>query len=221
MGGKNHQPCSGYLKNSTRLSRFLSLAIVRLEMSNVGFEDVILAELDDTVGDMTPVIENLSASLDEIIAMSACIADLRRQMDENDFQDLPSLTSVDLTSVGASLVASKRVDAHAWHEAQEIMQAGSFYRMLDLFDQHIARLKADTEHLIVQIAALDASTGKINRVLEENRKGNIRPAFARLYTGLGEFNALFLASALISTELWYSFNNFGSLTDDRANRKVA
>lgn len=221
MGGKNHQPCSSYLRDSTRLSRFLSLAVVQLEMANVKLEDIILAELDGTTGDTAPIIESLRASIAELDRMSSCVADLRRQMDENGYEDLPSLKTVNLTAVGISLAASKRVDQLAWIEAQNIMQTGGFYHMLDMFDERIAMLKADTERLMAEVDCLDTSTGQVSRVLEENRDGNIRPAFAQLYTGWCAFNALFLASSLISTELWYSFNNFGSLTDDLANRLVA
>ncbi|MEK7665431.1 MAG: hypothetical protein AAB337_00955 [Patescibacteria group bacterium] len=221
MGGKNHQPCSSYLKNSTRLSRFLSLATVRLETANVRLEDVILCELDGETGDTAPIIENLRASIDELNSMSACVADLRGQMDENGYEDLPSLKTVDLAAVGDSLVTSQRVDQIRWNEAQEIMCSGGFYRMLDTFDERIAMLRSDTERLITQIEIVVALPGQVHRVLEENRVGNIRPAFAKLYTGWHNFHALFLASALISTELWYSFNNFGSLTDDLANRRVA
>lgn len=52
MGGKNHQPCSGYLALSTKLSRSLSLANAELELANVALEDLILAELDGNTGSL-------------------------------------------------------------------------------------------------------------------------------------------------------------------------
>lgn len=221
MGGKNHQPCSGYLKNSTRLSRHLSLAIIALETANVKLEDLILDELEDRVGSTDAIITGLKNSMSELDRMMEASTALRLQMDENGFEDLPSLRSIDLTVIGRSLNESGRVDATAWSEAATIMNKQGFYGMLDTFDAQIKELKRRTSDLIDLITAIDSSSGEVHRILEENRHGNIRPTFAEVYTAWGTFNALFLASSLISTELWYSFNNYGSLTDDAANRQIA
>jgi hypothetical protein len=65
----------------------------------------------------------------------------------------------------------------------------------------------------VQVSALEgiARKGEVTRTLEENRPGNIKEAFANLYCAWAKFNQDFLASSLLSTELWYAFNGYGSL----------
>ena len=47
--------------------------------------------------------------------------------------------------------------------------------------------------------------------LEFNSHLNIKPAFAQLYAKLGDLNGYFLASAIISTELFYEVAGLGAL----------
>ncbi len=221
MGGINHQPCGAYLKNSTRLSRFLSLAKAELELANVALEDVILSEYGDGDGDVGSISRRLRESVTRLDDMAGVIADLRKQMNDSHYEDLPSLKTVNLSWVGERFVDNKMVSQDAWNMAQQAMQGGGFYRMLDVFNEHVADLRMRTTRLIEEVDGLHRHTGEVSMVLEENRVGNIRPAFAELYTGWNGFHALFLASALLSTELWYRFNGFGSLTGDTAVQMVA
>lgn len=223
MGGKNHQPCSGYLGNSTRLSRHFSLALANLEMANVDLEDVILVELGGETGSLEPMMTKLDHSLVELDNMADAARSLRTQMDAEGFQDLPSLCTVDIDAVGVSLARDKRVDLEQWSTVCDIMRHRGFYGMIDVFDERIAELKALCQCLLDQVKVLApaAKSGDIARVLEENRVGNIRPAFAAVYSAWTDFHALFLASSLVSTELWYAWNGRGSLSVDAAAARAA
>jgi hypothetical protein len=59
--------------------------------------------------------------------------------------------------------------------------------------------------------ALQSSDEKMFCHLEFNSHLNIKPAFAQLYVKLGDLNGYFLASAIISTELFYEVAGLGVL----------
>ncbi len=91
-----------------------------------------------------------------------------------------------------------------------------------LFDHSVWTLEVNTQSLITKISALNdaAQKGEVNLVLEENRPGNIKESFACLYTAWAKFQQDFLASSLLSTELWYAFNGYGSLVGREAQLKA-
>jgi len=223
MGGINHQPCGAYLRNSTRLSRQLSLAFAHLELANVALEDVIIAELDGENANLGTVETNLARSLAELDGMSTVVSDLRCQMETNSFKDLPSLRRVDLDAVGISLAKDKRVELDKWNLVCAVMRCHGFYGMLDVFNARIVELKVLTDILLHHVSALGqfATRVKVVSTLEQNRPGNIRPEFAALYTAWSDFHSIFLASSLVSTELWYAWNGFGSLASGVVSVKAA
>lgn len=216
MGGKNHKPCGLFLKNSTLLSRALSVAYAELELSNVALEDLILAELSGSRGTVDPIIFKLNNSIGGLASAQEAMTALRQQMDEANYTDLPTLHSVDWDEVGSHFIDDDLIGRAEWSEAVSITCQESFYGMLSRFDLDIAKLVQESKMLCERIAHLEQSAiaGDVNTVLEENRTGNIRPQFARLYSKWAAFNQLFLASSLLSTEVWYAFNNHGSMVID-------
>lgn len=220
MGGKNHQPCGAYLQNSTRMSMSMSLAFMALERGNVFLEKMILTELDGKTGDVENITQALDESVQNLIAMRDDIKVLRAQMDSMDYTDLPTLSTMNLTLLGKSLAAdATHQDYAAWTRASEVYERGGFSEMLMEFDSYIDQIEQDTKMLAEQISALQskAETGEMHMVLEGNQEGNFRPTFARLYTTWALFQQIFLASSLISTESWYQFNNYGSLSSSSAH----
>lgn len=213
MGGINHQPCGEYLVKSTELSRALSLANARLNLGNVALEDLLLVELKGSPGTIDEIIVNLDGSLQALASAQQAVTGLRQQMDEIGYIDLPPLTTLDWEMIGESMIRQGQSDHQAWNVALKTIRTGGFYRMVDLFEARISQLISETSILRDQIKALEtvARDGKVNLVLEENRNGNIRPQFACLYTSWTSFSQVFLASSLISTEIWYAFNRNGSL----------
>jgi hypothetical protein len=223
MGGKNHQPCSGYLKNSTNLSRAFSVSRVVLEQANIALEDLILAELGGGTGDIQPIIIKLVETKVALGAMMGRVNALRQQMDEAAYTDLPSLRTVNLANIGVELAQRNQVDATAWTTITKIMRTKGFYGVLDFFAGQITTIKTLIDALIQKFEMLRtaASVGAVADALEENRPENIRNEFAAVYTTMTNFEAMFLASALISTSLWYAHKGYGSLVSTAAHKQIS
>lgn len=213
MGGKNHQPCKNYLKNSTRMSRSFSLSIIALEQANVELEDLILAELEGEHGSVNGIVVHLNESMRHLHDTRRVIDDLQNQMRTANYSDLASLKTLDLDRMGIDLGAAHMVDSVAWLSVASLMKSEGFFGVLRFFESQINAVEHVLCLLTEKVRGLTdaASVGAVNIVLEENHAGNIRCEFARVYTLAGEFNAQFLASALISTSLWYAQMNYGTL----------
>lgn len=225
MGGKNHQPCRRFLLNSTLLSRAMSKSFAHLEMANVALEDIIIAELNDGVGDVTLLHANLKDSIMSLDEMRVHLTSLRTQMQDENFVDLPSLRHMNLQQLGQQMkVAGTHNDPAQWGIAQSVMRVQGFFGMVDLFGRHINELETLTTELIggVERCQKEIVYGTLHAVLEENKALNFKREFARVYTAWSNFQQLFLASSLISTEAWYRFNSLGSLLgSDEATANAA
>lgn len=215
MGGQNHQPCRDYLENSTKLSRAVSVAMACLETANVELENALLQDLCSGTTNIEGVVKSLVDSEGALVDAFRQIASLRKRMDENSYQDLPSLQRLDLDLLRECFSADRMIDGDSWRVIAGIMQAGGFYAVLDHFEAHVSELAKLTSALRFQIQRLRqaAVRGELNFILEENRPGNIKKLFARLYTAWSVFKGEFLASSMLSTELWYAFNGYGSLAE--------
>lgn len=227
MGGMNHQPCNKkgteYLKHSTRMSRAVSSAHIALEQSNVYLEDVLLAELNGGNGSLDPIILQLEKSENFLMDFRQCINDLRDNMKKNCYSDLPTLYAGDFNAVGTQLSEAGVVQLPEWQEVLKAMKEHSFYEVLDKFSAFARLLVANTGALREKIILLSpyAEKGMVNFVLEGNGDINIKVEFAVLYTTWNRFHRLFLASSMLSTELWYAYNRSGSLLGGGAQSNVA
>lgn len=223
MGGMNHQPCKTYLQNSTKLSRHMSLAFASLQLANVALEDVILAELDDKRGSVDNIILHLIDSEGSLVNMKRTLTDLEQQMSDNNFEDLPPLATINLDLLGTSLtVQGMHKSAIEWSAAANVMGRLGFRGMILAFSGDIDELLKLTDELQNKVEAARelAKAGSMHEMLEENRSGNFKAEFASLYTAWASFQQLFLASSLISTELWYQFNLNGSLVDSTEHARA-
>lgn len=224
MGGKNHQPCGVYLTESTRLSRSLSLAHARLELANVALEDLLLGELAEekhgNIKDITNHLDESDTALDNAFTLAK---KLEAKMDENSFIDLPTLHRLNLDAVASKLTECRMTEFHVINVVAQRYVTTGFRGILADFRESIISLRQLTQRLRheVQKLAGPAADGKVHLVLEENRSGNIKPTFATLYTNWGQFNAFFLASSLLSTEVWYAFRGHGSLADPATRVRAA
>lgn len=214
MGGKNHQPCRNYLPESTRLSRAVSVAYIELETANVCLEDLILAEINGHTGGVDGVCSHLRLSKEALFGVMNSIKLLQDRMDKLGYKDLPSIRELDLDKLGQELAGKGMVDETAWKSMISVTSNGSFYASLSRFRDHVLDLVGLTERLTTNIEGLrtSAETGTINVVLEENQPGNLRVGFAQLYSSWDTFHREFLASSMLSTEIWYAYKGFGSLT---------
>jgi hypothetical protein len=213
MGGKNHQPCNHYLGESTTLSRNISLAHARLELGNVVLEDIILSELGGKRGSTKLLIKRLHSSCDHIQKALVDCEKLRQKMKENNFVDLPTLATSDLNEIGNNLIQMGMVNGSHWTHISDLMGKGGFRSVLSFFEQCLNDLLSKTRTLITCIEEIKTSmeAGLTNVIMEENREGNIKIAFAVLYQKWNEFEQHFMASSMLSTELWYRYKNHSSI----------
>lgn len=224
MGGKNHQPCRMYLHNSTRLSRAMSAALVELELANIALEDIILSELDHERGEVKTILTHLEQSEHALRQMQTAAGDLRQQMKEESFEDLPTLKTMNLVDFGHNCMSDGlHRDPAQFDIATHAYNNGGFAQALELIEQRIAHIMKLTSKLTqaVDNAGVLAETGSLTAALEENTSANFRTEFAELYTAWANFQQFFLASALISTELWYQFNRTGTILKSSPAVKVA
>lgn len=220
MGGKNHQPCNkpstGYLIESTRLSRALSSGLAHLELANVDLEDILLGELIEKKSHTVEcMIKNLGMSVLDLSEALKNLDALESKMDKFNFQDLPTLKITDLNMVGKLFSRRKVVDGVAWGVVRTAMEQGGFRSMLGYFKRGINCILSKTIELrnAMQILEPIAQSGGITDVLEKNQSGNIKLIFGVLYTAWFDFNQVFLASSLLSTELWYRATNCPSMVE--------
>jgi hypothetical protein len=228
MGGQNHQPCNrpqtSYLRLSTKMSRDLSVARAYLEQANIALEDVLLQELAGrTGGSVKDIVEQLSASDAALEEMTKTIGLLRADMHSHAFEDLPTLQSVDLDALGTELASSGLVQSGAWTVVSGIMRSRGFSGMLDFFDREISSLRKKTDELILAVRAVEntAKVGQLNLVLEQNQSANFKIQFAVLYSSWHQFLQVFLASSMLSTDLWYRYCGVGSLLEQEHGVQVA
>jgi len=223
MGGKNHQPCKPYIKTSTRMSRHASLAFAKLELANVSLEDLLLSEIDGKTGNIDNILEQLTSSRGSIAQLIDTADKLKDEMVQRDFRDLLTIHPVNLVAIGTALIEANMVNASAWKEVMENARTGGFYKNLAMIRDNALLLAEHTDKLIEQVSLLQqqAKDGSVTQILEENMEGNFKPSFANLYNTWARFQERFIASSLLSTEVYYAFNGYGSLVDIKAQTKIA
>lgn len=223
MGGMNHQPCRSFLKPSTVLSKQVSMANIQLLQANVFLEDILLAEMDDGRKSVSPVVSSLKESLKSLSDASVTLASLKDLMDRLKYHDLHTLHTLNLKGVGVELAEHGAVDLNAWNKMRTMMKDGTFYSNVSHFSKMFQKLTCETTELAEKFSALEqcAKDGLLTPVLEENRQGNIKLAFAKLLTSWTNFMQEFLASSMVSTEVWYANCGFGSILDEISEKETA
>lgn len=222
MGGRNHQPCRPFLEKSTKVSRALSQGMAWLEIANVELENILLAELRAETRRVDKVVRRLEKSESALEDTARHLYALKYQMESSAFTDLRSLAWANLNLTGSRLAAAGVVNQESWDKVSNLMKTGGFISVLESFDERVHALLSATSDLRRQISACGkiAEHGDLGGVLEENREGNFKRAFAVLYTSWLSFSADFLASSMLSTELWYADNGFGNLLEAGLNSKA-
>lgn len=213
MGGKNHQPCNKFFGRSTEMSLALSVAGVTLEQSNIALEHMLLAEFRGQKTNVNGLVARLGEFKTYLTGIKTAIALLRDQMKVEKYVDLATIKSADIDEAGKRMAAAGMIRLPIFNRVLEMYRAGSFYSVLDTFDDVVDDIAELTDALVnkAKTCADACERGELQLELEENRPGNLRVEFARLYTAWSHFNEHFLASALVSTEAYYLANNHGSL----------
>lgn len=223
MGGINHQPCNKFVAESTRLSRCVSLARINFEQGNVALEDVIILELEGKKGSVSPIKHHLQLSQDHILAAVGQLSALEAKMKELDYHDLSALHKLDEVEFGRKLVEAGLVEQGSWTKMSSMMKTSTFFANVAEFKTQFHSLLKLTSDLLTAVTQLtdSADDGQLHDVVEENWRGNIKVEFARLYTAWNRLHSDFLASSLVSTEVWYLENGFRSLLEAPKHAVVA
>jgi hypothetical protein len=214
MGGKNHQPCGRYLVNSTNMSRYMSLAMSEIELANVALEDLLLAELRDEIGNSEPIVLHLSHSSEHLHSMLGAMVALEHQMADEHYVDLPPMKTINLIQLGRNMAEEgQHRSESSWQKIAIMMKEQGFASVLRHHKDTANRIIGLTNALQSRVSDAGelARQGNLTLALEQNLGDNFKPEFAQVYTAWAEFQQEFLASSLISTEVWYAFNRTGSL----------
>lgn len=219
MGGINHQPCRKFLGFSTRMSRALSLGRAQLEQANVFLEDTLLMELDPEMrGEqgLHDVSFYLVNSRHALVSLQSVTGALQSFMAECDHIDLFKVMNIHPMQVALDLATANLARRDQLVAAAAKMHESGFHAVLAEFHATANTLIVKTDRLLAKVHELqqqqrNAEHFSLTSVLEENLPGNFKIEFAQLYDGWNEFQAYFLASAMISTEVWYRHSNVGSL----------
>jgi len=207
----------------------MSKARSNMELANMALENALLAELEQTdnktaVAEIQSARAYLSASAGDLAGMQQAIGQLRRQMREANYADLPTLKKLNLQVMGERLSEMGMVNPEKWRQATGTMLGeGGFYAILDRFGDEVKTIQELTSGLSKKFEFLEgqAERGQLNLVLEQNREGNIKIEFAQLYQRWCDFQSFFLASSMLSTELWYQHRGFGQLSEGPGSKPVA
>ncbi|MCB1474842.1 MAG: hypothetical protein H6883_02650 [Rhodobiaceae bacterium] len=223
MGGQNHQPCNRYLKNSTKLSRSLSCARASLELANVALEDIILAELDGDVGEAFKLKSELEKSIMALSETKISCSKLFDQMIADKYVDLPPFKTLDFVSMGTALERDGIVSRDAWGDVVEWNKKKGFFGALNKIIDSIEELSELTEALLSKIENIDILilSGELEKNIEMNGPGNFKKEFAKLYQKWHWFGERFLASSIFSTEIWYKFNEYPSISRNLSKLRIA
>lgn len=229
MGGINHQPCNrpktAYLRFSTLMSRALSNARAEFEKGNVCLEDVLLRETTHRfgTGTLADAIRSLNNSRRFLHDVQLAAHLLRKNMQENKFEDLHKQLGIDLSGITAELREAGIASGPKLDSVATVLSSGGFYAVLDVFVEFTKELRADIDALAKGLTLLTGaeSSGTVTDILEGNLPGNIRVEFARTYSRFNRFQEFFLASSAISTDVWYRWINAGTLAGGPVPRAQA
>lgn len=212
MGGQNHQPCREFLANSTRLSRAVSWVGVSLDAFNIQLEDEILENLDGK----QVTLDRLWACANElklkVHLVHEAFSVLSLQMDERYYVDLPSANGFDYKDFGSKVSAVGMVGQVAFQRIATQYMAGGFRSALAFMRSEAVAFESRVSAMMTMVEFLASEKiVDIAAEFESNGIGNIRGPFAQMYTAWHSFQQTFLASSLISTEIFYLSEGYGSL----------
>ncbi len=215
MGGINHQPCRQFLGKSTLMSRSVSLAGISIEGFNVRLEGEILKNLNGEQADVATLVYGLREASNMVAGVKASIKSLRQQMSELYYVDLPAAKLVNLPQLCSGFSSKGMVAIDAAEEIAKAYAAGGFESAIAHLDGLVESVQFAAGELLSKVERLHALGIKnIAEEFETNGDGNIRPEFAVLYTAWTKFHQQFLASSLISTEIYYKQERCGSLIEE-------
>ncbi len=212
MGGQNHQPCREFLANSTRLSRGVSCVSISLETFNIRLEDKILANLDGEYVTLDHLLTCAKEVKSKVQLVHEAFGILSLQMDERYYVDLPAANGFDYQDFGNKVSAAGMVGQVPFRRIAMQYKVGGFRAALAYMRAEAVGFEGKVDTMLALVEFLvSEKVADIAAEFESNGIGNIRPDFAKMYTAWHDFQQTFLASSLISTEIFYVSEGCGSL----------
>lgn len=220
MGGINHQPCSKYLGPSTRMSRAFSLARAHFEHSNAALEDALLSEIESGIGDVSALQKTITYIDNSIVELDAAVdssIELEQKMVEYGYKPWPAFalfqTEANMMALGQDLATAGLLQIDSFKSVALPQLEQGFWATLHLLRNQFVALKEMESELKGQIlpALKIAAAGTLTSELEENGELSFRGSFMRIYAAWNKSHGMFLASAALSTELWFRSASRGSL----------
>lgn len=204
MGGVNHQPCNKFIERSTETSRSLSVALANLWLSNVSFEDAILASIRKDAPNMQHAINVMDAAIGAITKFDADLVALIADLEVKTFQPLPTTDMVldQIAAAFASQEALRFTETAVATVNDHIASQGNFTALFNHYRARAAAIKTNMELVHADFVTLqrDHITDLAN-ACEENRT-TVRITFCRTVVLLNELLAEFCYSSLASATMW-------------------
>lgn len=223
MGGINHQPCNKYLGLSTAMSRFFSLARAKLEMANVHLEDALLSEINTSKGSPANLLTSASMVAEGALYLDKAIDtsnQLEQMMSDLGYKPWPAFalfaSPEKMIGLGEQLGRHGLVDLNSFKEIALPQLEGGFLRALELLRGEMISLR-ELHHGLASKLDLGVDLAKVGRLtseLESNGELSFRGSFMAVYARWNKVHNLFLASAALSTELWFRSSGSGSLMSE-------
>ncbi len=218
MGGKNHQPCRKYIRESIMLSKATSDILAKLEIANSLLEDVLLAELngENKSRYMKDILKYLIESKNKTEEALKYINCILVKMDKLKFQDSEMLNEIlALKDAFIELEIIPRREFSAWEITASILEKEGFKGIFIYFHKLLEKIKENLQELIELFVKGQEYTEKGN-LLEaiETNELPIRQSFVKVYLAYLDFSAIFTCSSIISTEVYLRTNGYPSLLSD-------
>ncbi len=211
----NHQPCRESAIASTQMSRHLSSATSHIHLANIRLEDLIVDELE--LGIVQPhAVEPLIGHLREAAADFSKASSVARTMDEalrvSNFIDCKDPQK--LATIAKRLADQRMLDPHHAGAVELDRSKGGFLACLARIQEGFGQCEMLTRQLCDAFHTLQSRMQAEEKAfdhLEFNTPESIKPAFAMLFAAVGALNGYFLASAIVSTEIFYAVAGLGRL----------
>lgn len=229
MGGINHQPCRNYLAQSTVLSALVCASRLRLEDANIHLEKALLSELEQhrgNPGEFTSALTALDGSIKGADDTITALGKLEQDMRDTNYQPWPAFarfnTADKLMGLGKDLAVKGLIDLVAFEAIALPQLDGGFYATIALLRIELQQVRQRMVELRSAMgdSVMLAEQGMLADELETNGELSFRGKFMMVYQAWNRLYSMFLASAVLSTELWFLSSGAGSLLDDKKDLRL-
>lgn len=229
MGGINHQPTgrSGKLAISTMLSNTMTSSLSACLKSNSLLEDAMLTEMTIEASLYRPlhhasyfVRRSIREMQESLSLLDECIDncyDMIQRMRETEFHSPQLIAKVSLDMLGEALYAQKMIpNQDLWKYLSQVLTHGGFEKLFKQYIKSFEELKKLTQDVIDILGDAEKLTKNGSLVWKvERNEFRLRQPFAKLFTAWNNLFALFLSSAMASTEIHLTEKDFPSLATEK------